>query len=241
MADPGDHTGQVSHTASPAGADLDASTNRLVRTVDGLREEQYGEPSGLPGWTRGHVVAHLALHAEALGDALGRLGDGAPTAALYPSAEERDAAIDALAASGPGPVRERVMQACGQLRGVLAGLPERAWTGSVTRTPGGAAGFEAHEGPFVRCREVEVHHADLDVGYGPQDWPVPFAVDVLESLRERTTVTLLATDVGRTWYAEDDPRTVAGTAAMLAWWLTGRGRGTSLTCNGGDLPRIEEW
>ena len=49
---------------------LPEATQRLVRTVDGLDDEALGAPSGLPDWTRGHVVAHLALNAEALAGVL---------------------------------------------------------------------------------------------------------------------------------------------------------------------------
>ncbi len=109
-------------------------------------------------------------------------------------------------------------------------------------TPGSEAGFTAAEARFVRWVEVEVHHADLDLHRGPDDWPTPFTVAVVDSLRSRAAATtLLATDLGRTWFAEGDHRTVAGPVAALAWWLTGRGGGTSLTCNGGTLPQIEEW
>ena len=47
------------------------ATRRLIRTADGLTDEQYAEPRGLPGWTRAHVLAHLALNAEGLAGALG--------------------------------------------------------------------------------------------------------------------------------------------------------------------------
>jgi maleylpyruvate isomerase len=45
---------------------LPEATQRLVRTVDRLDDEALAAPSGLPGWTRGHVVAHLALNAEGM-------------------------------------------------------------------------------------------------------------------------------------------------------------------------------
>ena len=48
------------------------ATQRLVRTVDGLDDEALGGPSGLPDWTRAHVVAHLALNAEGLARVLRR-------------------------------------------------------------------------------------------------------------------------------------------------------------------------
>ena len=41
--------------------ELQEATNRLVRTVDGFKGDDWSAASGLPGWTRAHVVAHLAL------------------------------------------------------------------------------------------------------------------------------------------------------------------------------------
>ena len=49
---------------------LPEATQRLVRTVDGLDDDALAAPSGLPDWTRAHVVAHLALNAEGLASVL---------------------------------------------------------------------------------------------------------------------------------------------------------------------------
>ena len=54
---------------------LQEATRRLVRAVDGLDDNAYAEPSGLPGWTRGHVLAHLTLNAEGLAAALSGIVD----------------------------------------------------------------------------------------------------------------------------------------------------------------------
>ena len=56
--------------------DLSEATRRLVRTADGLSDDQYAEPSALPGWTRAHVLAHLALNAEGLAGALTGIVEG---------------------------------------------------------------------------------------------------------------------------------------------------------------------
>ena len=58
----------------------------LVRTVDGLSDDQYAEASQLPGWTRGHVVAHLALNAEGLAGVLHGAHLGRPQP-MYASSE----------------------------------------------------------------------------------------------------------------------------------------------------------
>ena len=41
-------------------------TARLLAVVDKLGDEDLREPSTLPGWSRTHVIGHLARNAEAL-------------------------------------------------------------------------------------------------------------------------------------------------------------------------------
>ena len=87
---------------------LDSGTRRLVRTVDAMADEQCGEPSLLPGWTRAHVVAHLALNAEGLAGALEGVHEGRPVP-MYASHEARDADIDDLSAASPSALRDRLL------------------------------------------------------------------------------------------------------------------------------------
>ena len=42
---------------------LRLGTTRLLAAVDGLTDDLLRAPSGLPGWTRAHVVGHLARNA----------------------------------------------------------------------------------------------------------------------------------------------------------------------------------
>ena len=70
--------------------------------------------------------------------------------------------------------------------------------------------------------------------------PVDRAVRVVDQLAEQVPTTLHAVDVDRTWQGGPGAPTVTGTAADLAWWLTGRGSGEGLTSDG-DLPGIEAW
>ena len=83
--------GRVTHDAglAPHLADLLADADQaLVRTVDGLHDEAYAEPSLLPDWSRAHVVAHLTLNAEGLAGVLhgAHLGQPRP---MYASLEAR--------------------------------------------------------------------------------------------------------------------------------------------------------
>lgn len=220
---------------------LDQATRRLVRSVDELPDGAYAEPSALPGWTRGHLIAHLALNAETLARVLEDTGHGRE-AAMYPSPQIRDADIDELAPAEPGELRNRFLGSTRTFADAVAAAPERTWSGGFRRVPDAADLLPAPQAIAMRHREVEFHHVDLDVGYRPEDWPLEFAGAAVEALRARAPeVTLLATDLGQTWHADRARVTVNGPAARLAWWLGGRGAGEGLTSNGGDLPTVASW
>ena len=65
----------------------------------------------LPGWTRRHLVAHVAANAEALGNLVHWAATGIPTP-MYSSPEARAAGIDRGLAMTPGRAR-RVAPALG--------------------------------------------------------------------------------------------------------------------------------
>ena len=227
----------------PDDLDLGEATRRLIRTADGLADERYAEPSGLPGWTRAHVLAHLALNAEGLAGALTGIVEG-QRVPMYGSQESRDGDIDDLAAQDPSDIRTRLLGSCTDLDDALAAVPPDAADTTIDRVPRGRT-FTVAEVPWMRLREVEVHHADLDAGYGPDAWTPAFSAHVLDAMLTRgawsTPFTARPTDLDRAWtYGEGGP-VVAGRAADLAWWLTGRGAGDGLTCDGGALPRIGAW
>jgi maleylpyruvate isomerase len=223
---------------------LRESTQRLVRTVDSLPEPAFGEPSGLPAWTRAQVVAHLTLNAEGLADALTGLVQGEPTP-VYRSQDARDEDIDKLGAAEPSELRDRMLAATTRFADAVAAVPEDAWGTEIERVPGGPV-FRAGAVPGMRLREVEIHHADLDAGYTRADWPPEFATLLLDSMAKRGAWTepfrVRPTDVAGTWAFGEGGPTVTGTAADLGWWLTGRGSGEGLTSDsGGELPGIGAW
>lgn len=227
-------------------ADMTPATERLLATVTRLSAADLAAPSLLPGWSRAHVVAHLALNAEGLAGAVRGVTAGVPVT-TYASPAARDDDIAALAVGAPELLAPRLRTACAGLAAALGALPpDRAGT-PIERTPGAGPAFTAGDVPLMRRREVEIHHVDLDAGYTTADWPADFAVPLLESLlghRSATGFTLHATDLDRTW--PSDPTgpagpVVSGSAADLGWWLTGRGSGEGLTSDDGELPRMEAW
>ncbi|EON23832.1 hypothetical protein CF8_2165 [Nocardioides sp. CF8] len=234
-------------TSSPAATQLEllaAANQRLIRTVDALDDAVFGAPSLLPDWTVGHVVAHLALNGEALAGALEGVTSGTARA-MYASQEDRDGDIAELGVASPGDLRSRLMASTELFDREVRDLPEDRWTTTIERTPGRPA-FSARSTVLMRLREVEIHHADLGVGYTSADWSPEFSAIVIETMDKRdfpTSFRVLARDLAQSWsYGDDDPTTtVTGDSHALAWWLTGRGDGAGLTSDRGELPAVPAW
>jgi maleylpyruvate isomerase len=223
--------------------DLSEATRRLVRTADAMTDEQYAEASALPGWTRAHVLSHLALNAEGLAGALVGIVEGRPVP-MYASQEARDADIAELGEKAPSAIRTRLLGGCTDLADAIAAVPEDESGLTLERTPGGRT-FAVGDVPWMRLREVEIHHADLAAGYDRAAWSSEFAAHVLGGMAARAgsagPFTARPVDLDREWsYGEGGP-VVSGTAVDLAWWLTGRGSGEGLTTDGGVLPRMGAW
>ncbi|MGH3354927.1 MAG: maleylpyruvate isomerase N-terminal domain-containing protein [Nocardioidaceae bacterium] len=174
-------------------------TTVFLDTVDRLDDESLSGPSGLPGWTRAHVVAHVHHNAEALQRLLhwARTGEATP---MYESAAARDAEIEHGAALPPAELRKHVHTSAGQLSTAVDTLPDKAW-GNQVRTAQGRT-VPASEVVWMRTREVAVHAVDLTAGVSFGDLP-----DDLNSALVKDAV---------------DKRVGRGEAAVLAEWLTGR-------------------
>jgi maleylpyruvate isomerase len=248
---------EVMAPGRPADHDLvvrllgDASA-RVVRTVDDFHGDDWSAPSLLPQWTRAHVVAHLALNAEAIAGALRSLvaddEDADGPQPMYASDEVRDADIAALAEADHAEIRDRLMAGTTVLDDALAAVPDQAWETRIERTPGGRA-IRAGAFPGMRLRELEIHHVDLDAGYTRAEWTPEFAEHLLDAMAKRVgspALEVRPVDSARTWLlasedAEYPVPVVSGPAADLGWWLTGRPAPGTLQCSHGELPSIEGW
>ena len=73
---------------------VDESTGRLLAGTAAITDARAREPSLLPGWTRGHLLTHLARNADGLCNLLTWARTGVMTP-QYPSAAARDEDIEA--------------------------------------------------------------------------------------------------------------------------------------------------
>ncbi|MBE3073995.1 MAG: maleylpyruvate isomerase family mycothiol-dependent enzyme, partial [Actinobacteria bacterium] len=74
-------------------------TSLLMRTAAGLDDESVQVASLCEGWTRAHVLSHIARNADALGNLVSWAITGTPRA-MYDSPEARDADIAAGSTRG---------------------------------------------------------------------------------------------------------------------------------------------
>ncbi len=219
------------------------ATARFLGTISDLTEADVREPSVLPGWSRAHVVSHLSCNA----DALTRVLHGAEAGeqiAMYASDEQRAADIEAGAAQSVQALRAGAVAACGRWVQAANELHRSHLDAPAWRLPGGDT-WPAYRVGAMRWTEVEVHHADLALGYTAADWPPAFVAHLMkrrerELTEESVALRWRATDTGDAWSSGDGPE-VTGTAAQIAWWLLGRGTGEGLACSDGRLPEIGRW
>lgn len=207
--------------------DLDrvtGATARLVLRAETLDDEALAEPSLLPGWSRAHVLGHVARNAEGMVRLVDWALTGQPSP-MYPSWEARAEGIEQAAAL-PGPdLRALLLASATTLGDALVRLRDAddAALGRLllfgVPAPGAPPDVPAHQLPWARLREVEIHHLDLDAGYGPHDWPEDFVVRLAEFLDSRSPA----------------PAVVGDPAEVVAWRL-GRGAGPSVRGVDGGAP-----
>jgi maleylpyruvate isomerase len=151
---------------------IDDATQRLLSTARIIAEADLRAPSMLPGWSRAHVLAHLARGADAMRSLLVGARDGQDRPA-YASAEARAADIERGAGSRAAELAADVAGSAMALRTIAGQLPDQAWRYRVRVL--GSAPFPAGQLLVRRLVEVELHHCDLGLGYGPASWPAEFA------------------------------------------------------------------
>jgi maleylpyruvate isomerase len=236
---------------------IDAATGRLTMDAAGLTDQQVREPSLLPGWSRGHVLTHLARNADGLRNLLiwARTSVETPQ---HPSVAARDAGIEEGSGRCAADLAKDLEQSAAAFADEATSLPASAWGAAVR----GVLGAE-HPAWFTllrRLTEVEIHHVDLGLSYTPDDWPAPFVADGLDRVAGQfasrddvpalhVEVTDLAGEPAQRFVlgpasasAGAGLVTVSGPGFRVLAWLTGRDDGRALSVSGGGpVPSIPSW
>ncbi len=214
-------------------------TAALLGTARSL--DDVGAPSLCEGWTRGHVLTHVARNADGLGALVRSAVDGTGEP-MYASPQSRDDDIEAGAARPAETLVDDVDRSARALAEVLPRLTREQAEVRLERTPGQFL-IKAKNIPFMRLRELVFHHVDLLGGFGfgdvdPQVQQVLLAEEVrrLRAADPPPDLTLRTPD-GEEWVVGAGTTSVHGTRADLLGWL---GRGLTAGLTGDPLPRLPE-
>jgi maleylpyruvate isomerase len=178
---------------------------RLLAWLDALDElgtVDVAAPSELPDWSVGHVLTHIARNADGCREMLEGALAGEPRPMYTGGFPQRNADIEA-GASRPLPQQiADIRSTIWKLEGTWARLDHESWP-NVGLHPLGP--IPASVVPRVRWREVEVHRADLGLGFTWRDWSDDFVRVNLPLRRIERAVEVPATV------------TAAGPHAEAAW------------------------
>jgi maleylpyruvate isomerase len=180
---------------------------RLDDTLTGVTVETMTRPSLLPDWTVGHVLAHLLGNGYSVVRRLEGVVDDRVVDQYPGGAAGREQEIAELAELSYDELFPRLHDNARRIDALLDEVPDDAWERQTRGVGGNLA--PADRVVFSRWRELEVHHADLGLGYTFADWPANLAAECLPDLLQGLA--------GRT-----DPK-------ALCAWAMGRGSAPELT------------
>jgi len=220
-----------------------------ARKLNELRDEEFDEPSLLPGWTRRHLIAHVGFNARANA----RLVEWARTGIETPMYESDTQRADEIAFGATLPteaLRNLCAHAAVHLNVEWRDLAEDSWSNEVRTAQGRLV--PVSETVWMRTREVWIHAVDLRNGASVDDFPAQLIDLLLDDLvrvwrRKRgegaPDITLVPADRQETYsiLGTGDGMVVQGSAVDLVGWGIGRRARGVLTVDGDVPPPAPGW
>ena len=203
--------------------------------MTGSTDADLDEPCALPGWTRRHLLAHVASNAHAIGRLLAWARTGVETP-MYSSPQQRMADIEA-GASRPD-LRDWVHESATDLARAMDSLTCQAWSAEVVTAQGRVV--PASETPWMRARETCIHAVDLAVGATVADLSDRFLAALLDdvaawrSARPGPAILLTTPHTRHVIAGDGEAVQVDLSLPVAAAWLVGRESRP-------DLPQLQPW
>ncbi|WP_409055093.1 maleylpyruvate isomerase N-terminal domain-containing protein [Streptomyces sp. SYP-A7185] len=222
--------------------ELQRATERLLTAATTLSDQDIAAPSRLPGWTRAHVLSHLAAQAPALERLLTWARTGVRTD-QYADRAARDSEIEAGALLPATDLVARLRESAQSWQHAVETLPGPAWDATIVPFTGESC--TPRRILVIRLRELTLHLVDLDIGHEVSGIP-PTARDIVlddvvgyyAEAKQVPAFTLRdAEGVELARFNGGGPVVSAARAELLAW-LSGRG-GLADTPDG--LPVLPPW
>ncbi|MGO4591992.1 maleylpyruvate isomerase family mycothiol-dependent enzyme [Paenarthrobacter sp. 2TAF44] len=233
-------------TAETLPAELHKAADVVTRILAKLEDVSIPEPSELPDWTRGHVLAHIAGIANAMARQLefARRGE---TIELYDGGVAgRTKAIELAAGHSLQEHKQSVETALARALSAFDALGPGDWDARISYRNGTVL-----DGGLALWRELVIHASDVGLGYGPETWSRPFCEHLFTFLEARVpeTYKFVLQPTGLPQQVIGHGATsiaITGMLTDIAAWLAGREpslgslRATA-AADGVDLPELLPW
>ena len=182
-------------------------TALLTDAIDEVEVAAFDADSQLPGWSRKHLIGHVAANADALGNLLSWAETGVEKR-MYASPEQRNADIERAATLPSDELLTWFARGAEAFERAMDRLTAEQWQHEVITAQGLTR--QAGDVPWMRAREVFIHAVDLGVGITFADLPEGFLLALADEIR------------GKRGLSDDDLRGVSGPLPDVAAWLAGR-------------------
>ena len=200
------------------------ANERFHRAIEPLTDAAVRQPIALGGWTRGHVLTHLARNADSHCRRAAAAARGEIVEQYAGGFEGRAAEIEAGAGRSAETLIAEFATSSAALDTAWSDLPPEAWS-MTTRDVGGRE-RPLWALPSRRWQELEVHLVDLEVGATYEQWSDDFVEEFLPKLR--------ATVTDRLPKATERPLPALSDQREELAWLYGR-------IHRPDLPDLAPW
>ncbi|MBZ8176636.1 maleylpyruvate isomerase family mycothiol-dependent enzyme [Corynebacterium sp. 3HC-13] len=214
-----------------------------------LSSEDFDEPTLLPGWSRKHLIAHVAYNAAALCNLMHWAETGERTP-MYSSPEARLREIEFGATLDPDPLRNLHAHTVARLDAAWQEATSEAWQYQVETAQGRSV--PASETLWMRTREVWIHAVDLGLKASFEEIPSI----ILKSLLEDITSKWRSSGVGvgltlvdpadqlevTVLSSSEEPETIiSGGLSGLVRWASGRGAEGVTALDRESVPSPPRW
>lgn len=221
--------------ADPIQIEIRSTMAELHDAIHRATDDQLAQPSSLPGWTRAHVVGHVAgfSHGMARQWEYGLLGE---LIELYTGGVAgRNAEIDALVALAPADLRRAADAALDRLGVAMESVTD--WAMPISYRDG-----RALDGLKAAWREYAIHVVDLDLGITSDGWSEALCGHLFGFLASRVPAdAVLVLDSGVRVGTGTAEILVHGSHQDVAAWLAGRRPVTALEFAPAGTPELGPW
>jgi maleylpyruvate isomerase len=222
---------------------MQRESGMVMATVASLADDEFAGPSKCPGWTRAHVIAHLANEADAMTN-LARWAVSGQESPAYESAAQRAAGIETGAQRSAVELVTDLERANARLLEAFQALKGGVKVTTLPTLFSGEVG--AFFLPALWTTELIVHHDDLDTTWEWHEADPDSILDAIEACLARLRADPdspglhVVAGEGDEWVVGDGSYRIEGYYEELLPFLARRQVEEGLQYDG-ELPTLPPW